>query len=180
MQKMDSQQAWGCTTPLSDQHRLVAQHSDDPEGSSPILTDWCNYERNYVGCSQIATNVPSQAVPLFNPQPHSNPEPQSGLIRHWYAGYAALSAVDTECQVPANDQSFQQNLLPWPQPKSTAELNSIPIPYSDTNYESFEQALTAGDNLATQRLGEPYSNPRQKSRRCVRCWALRKPVILFI
>jgi len=197
MDQPGSQQAWGCLAPLSNQqNHLVPQHGDDPEDLSLTLTDGCDYQWNDVGCSQIATNVPSQAVPLFNPQPHSNPEPHSGLIRRWYARYPAsssfgqspdadlpLSAVDAECQFPVNDQSFQQNLLSWPQPKSVAELNSIPNPYGDTNHESlsgFDQALTAGDPLATQRLGEPHSNTRQKSGRCVRCWALRKPVILFI
>lgn len=188
------QQAWGCSVPLFDQqNHLVAQHDDDPEDLSLTPTDWCDSKWNYMGCSQSAPNVPNLAVPVFNPQPYSNSELHSGLARHLCPGYAAsssfgqppdadlpLSAVDAQCQFPANDHSFQQNLLPWPQPKSTAELNSIPI---RTNYESssgFEQALTAGDALATQRLGEPHSNPRQQSGRCVRCWALRKPVILFI
>ncbi len=212
------QQAWNYSVPQSDQqHHLMAQYDNDPEDLSLTFADWCDYGWNYMGCSQIATNVPNQAVPPFNPQPDSNPEPQSGLVRHWCAGYAAssssgqspdadlpLSAVDAQCQFPANDHSSQQNILPWPQPEPTAELNSIPIPYGDTNYESslgFEQALTAGDALTTQRLGEPHFNPRQKLwknqmkiqkkktkerqkysdfGRCTRCWALCKPVILFI
>lgn len=91
----------------------MAQHDDDPEALSLTLTD---YKWNDVGGSQITTNVPSQAVPLSNPQPHSNPELHSGLIHHWYTGYATyssfgqapdanlpLSAVNTECQFPAND-----------------------------------------------------------------------------
>ena len=191
------QQAWGCSVPLFDQqNHLVALRGDDPEDSSLTLTDWCDYEWNDIGCSQIAINVPNQTVPLFNSQPRSNPEPHSGLVRYWYTGCAAsssfgrspnadlpLSAVDTECQFPAYAQSFQQNLWPWPQLELTAELNSIPIPYGNTKYESpsgFDQALTAGDALATERLGEPRSNPRKESLRCVKCWALRKPVSLFI
>lgn len=88
----------------------MAQHGDDPEDLSLTLTDWCDYEWTDIGCSQIATNVPDQAVPLFNSQPHSNPEPHSGLVRYWYTGYTAsssfgqspdtdlpLSAVDIEC-----------------------------------------------------------------------------------
>ena len=189
VQKMDHPDFLGYSAPLFDQqNHVIAQHGDDSEDLGPPLTDWCDYEWNYVKCSQIATNIPSQAF--------SNPEPHPSLIRPWYRGYAAsssfgkapdadlpLRAVDAECQSSANDQSFQQNLLPWPQPKSTAELNSIPIPYGDSNYESlsgFEQARTAGAAIATQRLGEPHSNIRQSSGRCVRCWALKKPVILFI
>ena len=190
------QQAWGYSVPLSDQqNHLVAQHDDDPEDLSLISADWCDYEWNYMGCSQIAPNVPNQAVPLFNPQLYSNPENHSDLAGYWCAGYAAssnfgqspdadlpLSAVDAQCQFPANDHGFQQNLLPWPQPKSTAEPNPIPIRRGDANYESssgFEQALTASDALATQHLGEPQSYPRKNSGRCVRCWAISKPVILF-
>ena len=180
------QQAWGYTAPLSDQQNVVAQYGDDSEDLSRAPAEW-----NDMGCSQIATDVPHQAVPLLNPQPYSNPEPQSGLARHCYAEYAASSsivqpdaelprsAVDAECQFPTNDQSFQQNLLLWPITKPS----SIPTPYSDTNYETlsgFKQALTASDARATQRLGEPPSYPRQKSGRCVKCWALGKPVILFI
>lgn len=174
------QQAWGCSAPLfQQQNHLVAQHGDDPENSGPPLTDRYDYEWNYVECSQDVTNAPSQAVPLFNPQPYSNPAPHSGLIRHWYAGHAASSsfghsldadlsmrAVDAEGQSPAKDQSFQQSLLPWPQPVPTAELNSTLIPYGDTNYKSisgFEQALTAGAALATKRLEVPHSKPRKKS-----------------
>jgi len=129
VQKMDQpafQQAWGYSVPLSNQqNHLVAQHGDDPEDLSLTLTNWCDYKWNDIGCSQIATNVPNQAVPLFNPQPHSNPEPHSGLVRYWYTGYTVsssfgqspdadlpLSTVDTEYQFLANDQSFQQNLLP--------------------------------------------------------------------
>lgn len=179
--------------PLSDQQN---QHNDDPKDLSFTPTDSRDYMWNYVGCSQIVPNVPNQTVPLFNPQLYSNPEPHSGLFRHWCAEYAAsssfgqspdvdrpVSAVDAQCQFPINDHSFQQTLLPWPQPKSTAELNPIPVPYGDTNYQSsssLEQALTAGDALATQRLGESHSNPQKTSRRCVKCWALRKPVIPFI
>lgn len=180
------QQAWGYSMPPSDQQgHLVAQHGDDPEGLSFPLPKWCEYDWNYMGCSPSATNVSSQTVPLVNPHPHSNPEPHSGLIRHWHAGYAAsssfgqspgadlpLSADDVKRQFPANDQSFQQNLLPWSQPESTTELNFILTAYADTNYELFsgcEQALTAGAALGTQ-----------KSKPCVRCWALRKPVFLFI
>ena len=175
--------------PTKTRHNKVAANNLVQTMDHPGITHWCNYEWNYVECSQSTTNVPSKAVPLLSPQSHSNPEPHSGLIRHWYAGDAAsssfgqspdadlpLRAVDAERQSPVNDQSFKQNLLPWPQPKSNAELNSILIPYGGTNYE----ALTTGAALATQRLGEPHSKPRQKSGRCVRCWALRKPVILFI
>ena len=197
MNQAGFQQAGSYSAPLPDQQTyLGAQHSDDLEDSSLTLTDRCDYEWNSMGCSQIATNVPGQAIPLFNPQPHSSPEPHSGLIRHGYAGYTEssmlgrspdahlpLRAADAECQFPANDQSFQQNLLPWPQPKAAAKLNSIPNPYGDTSYESllgFEQMLTAGDALATQCPGEPYTKPRPKSSRCTRCWALRKPVNLFI
>lgn len=94
-----------------------------------------------------------------------------------------LGAQPGNYHSPANDQSFQQTLLPWPQPKLAAELNSVLIPCSNTSYGStlrFDKALTAGAALATQRLEEPHSNPRQNSGRCVRCWAQRKPVILFI
>jgi hypothetical protein len=149
----------------------VAQHGNDPDGLSLTLTDWSDHDWTYVGCSQIATNVPSQAVPLFNPQPHSNPEPHSGLILHWDAASSTFG------------QSSGADLPLSAVDASTAEVNSILIPYNDTNYESFsgfEQALTAGAALTTQRLGEPHSNPRQNSGRCVRCWALRKPVFLFI
>jgi hypothetical protein len=144
------------------QNHLVAQDGNDPEGLSLTLTDWCDYDWIYVGCSP---NVPGQVVPLFNLQPHST---HSDLIRHWDARHAASSTFG---QSPGAD-------LPL-----SAEVNSILIPYGDTNYESFsgfEQALTAGAALATQRLGEPHSNPRQNSGRCVRCWALRQPVFLFI
>lgn len=120
------------------------QHGGDPEDSSFTFADRCEYEWNYTGGSQIATNNPNQAVPLFSPQLCSNPVPHSGLIRRWYAGYAASSSSG---QSPGADhQSFPQSLVPWPQPKS-----------------------------ATQRPGEPHSNRRQDSGRCVRCWALKKP-----
>jgi hypothetical protein len=172
------QQACGCSAPLYDQqNHLVTQHGDDPEGSSLALTDWCAYDWNHVGYNQIATNVPCQAVPLsaYTASSSFGQSPGADL---------PLSAVDAECQFPANDQSFQQqNLLAWPQPKSTAEPNSILFPYGDTNYEpflGFEQSLTAGAALTTQRLREPHSSPRQKLGRCIRCWALRKPVFLFI
>lgn len=197
MDQLGFQQTRGWSAPLSDQqNHLVAQPGDGPEDLSLTPTGWCNSEWNSVGCSQNAIDAPSQAVPLFTPQPHSNSKPHPGLIRHWYEGYAAsssfrwspdadlpLSAVDVERQTPANDRSSQQTLLLCPYPKKTAELNSILIPYGDTHYEStssLEQALTAGPALATQRFGEPHSNPRQNSGRCVRCWALRKAVILFI
>jgi hypothetical protein len=143
VQTMDQpgfQQACDYSAPLSDQqNHLVAQHGNDPDGLSLTLTDWGDHDWTYVGCSQIATNVPSQAVPLFNPQPHSNPEPHSGLILHWDA------ASSTFGQSPGADLPLSAV------DASTAEVNSILIPYGDTNYESFsgfEQALTAGAALA--------------------------------
>lgn len=79
-----------------------------------------------------------------------------------------LNAVNAGCQFSANVQSFQPTLLTWPQPKPTTDLALS---------SGFEQTLT-GAAPATERLGEPYSNPQQK--RCVRCWAIQKSVILNI
>lgn len=98
---------------------------------------------------------------------YSMPLSASSSFGHLPDAELPLSAVDTDCQFPANGQSF---------PESAAELNSIPIPYGITNYESLSgsaQALPAGD-------AEPHFHSRQNFRRCVKCWAIRKPAILFI
>ena len=188
-----SQQAWGNPQSLPDlQSHLVAQNSDDLKGGSDTFANWYDNIQNYTGCSLIPTNLPSQTVPLFNPQPHFSPEPHTGLIHYCHAGYAASSSfgqspgvelpLSAEYQFSANEQSFQQTFLPLSQPESTAELNLILIPYGDATYDSFsgfEHALTADAALATQRIGEPYFHPRSIGQ-CVRCWADRKPVSLFI
>jgi len=112
-----------------------------------------------IGNTLDVARLPPVPVPLFNPRPHSNPGPHPEP--HWHRGYAASSSFrqssGADPPLSALDAEFQQSLLPWPQPKSNAELNSNLISYGDTNYGSFsgfEQALTAGAALATQRLGE--------------------------
>ncbi len=143
---------------------------------APLLRTAANDSVEY---SQIATNVPSQTL--------SNPEPHPDLVRPSYTRYAACSrfgkASDAHSPLRAVGTECQQNPFPWPQPKSTAELNSIPNSYGDTNYKllaGFKQARTASAITATQRLEEPHFNIRQSSGRCVRCWALKKAVVLFI
>jgi hypothetical protein len=139
---------------------------------------------SYLGCSQITASVPSWVIPPSSFDDSSAAElplsavgagvqfpvePYTGS--DWFRSAASssfgcppaidlfTSAVDAGFQNPASNQSLQQHFLPWPQPIPTTELQSSLIPFS--GYESlsnFEQA------------------PRQRSRRCVRCWALRKPV----
>lgn len=178
MDQPNFQHVWGYSAPLSSQqNHLMAQYSNEPEGLRVTVTDLCDYDWNSVGHSQVAACVPGQAEPLFNPEPHSS------MDRHWYTGHnLPLNVDDAGCQFAANDQNFQQqNLLLWPQPKSTTEPNSSLIPYGDyDSFSGFEQTLATGPAPATQRLGELYSNPRQKSGRCVRCWALKKAVLLLV
>jgi len=132
--------------------------------------------------------------PLPWPLPQSNLEPHSSPICHGSA-YAAfptfelssgtdlpLNAADAG-QLPSNVQSFPQNFLPWPQLQSINTLSSSSIPDNAINYASFSafrQPLTTCPAPATQSLGELCSNPRAKSGQCVRCWAQRKAVFLFI
>jgi len=79
-----------------------------------------------------------------------------------------------------NEQSFHQDLVHWPQAEPTAEPNSILASSDYKPFPSLKQALTSRGALATPRPGDRHYNPRKSSRRCVRCWALRKPVFLFI
>lgn len=158
------QPAGGCLAPLpspEDQASLL------PTGAPMSGTTWD---------SQNASNVLRQAVPPFNPEPYC------GLMRHWYTGYAEFGrSPDADLPLNSMDQTIQPNLLSWAQPKVAAKLKSLPIPYGDINCNTlsgFEQAITAGDAPVTQRLGKSYSNPQH--RRCVRCWALKRQVILFI
>lgn len=146
----------------------MTQHGDDPEGLSRSLTSWSDYDWKE-RCSQIGANVPSQAVPLYNPQPHSafTSFVQSPDIN------LSLSVVDAECQFPANNQ---RNLLSWSDFGSTVQPSSVLVPYSNINHESF----TAHAALPKNRLGKPHSNSRQESGRCIKCWTLRKPVFLLI
>lgn len=144
---------------------------------------------------QFPTNDQSaQPNPLSWPLPQSNLEPHSSPIYHGYA-YAAfptfdlspgidlpLNAADAG-QLPSNVHSFPQNLLPWPQPQSINTLSSSSTPSNTINYASFSafrQPLTTCPAPAAQSLGELNSSPRVKSGQCVRCWAQRKAVFLFI
>lgn len=127
---------------------LFDQHGDDQEALNLTFRGLCDFDWNNMGHGQIASNVTGQAVAVG--------------LNHSQAVFlgfeSPLRAADAICQFPVNVQSFQQNLLPWPQPQSNTELNSC----LDSNYASFsafEQALTAGPAPATQSLGELHSNP---------------------
>ena len=182
------QQSWCYSAPLINQQN---QHDNDPEGLNISLTD---HERNYAGYGRIAANFPSQTIPIFDLQPHSNLEYRPALAYRWDVGCAissslrqtpgadlSLNAGEAGSRYPVKEQSFQQALLPEPQPKSNAELDSILIPYGGTyskSFSDFEQVLTTGAPLVTQRIRDPRSKSQSKPGRCVRCWALRKPVFL--
>jgi hypothetical protein len=129
-------------------------------------------------CQLPANDQSAQPNPLPWPLPQSNLEPHSNAICHGYA-YAAfptlelspgtdlpLNAADAG-QLPFNVQSFSQNLLPWAQPQYAS-------------FSAFRQPLTTCPAPTTQSLGELYSNPRAKSGQCVRCWAKKITVFLFI
>ena len=150
-----------------------------------------DYDSNNMGCSQIATNS-NQAVPLRNPQPHSIQESRFGLVSHCQAEHTTYTAPssfgqpsevnNTLCQFPAIDQISQQDLLPSPQSGLTTTLN-YPLVYSDTSDSSssdFKQSLTDTGTLNAQGLEKPKPYPRQQTGRCIRCWALRKAVFLFV
>jgi len=74
----------------------------DPQGDG-----WTNVRQNH-----IATNVTGQAVAASANLP--------------------LNLADTECILPANDQSAQPNPLPWPLPQSNLEPQSSPICHGPT------------------------------------------------
>lgn len=170
MNQSNFQQAWGYySTPRNNQQSyLVTQHGDDSKCLSRSLTSWSNYgwkER----CSQIGVSVLSQAVPLYNSQPHST---FTSFVQSPGVN-VSLSVVDAECQFPANNQ---RNLLFWPDFGSTVQPSSVLLPYNGINHKSF----TAHAALPQSHLEEPHSNSRQESGRCIRCWTLRKPICLLI
>lgn len=197
MDQPGSQQACGNLESLPNSpNYLVGQRSDELEAAlSETTPKWSDNVGSYVGYNQISSDVPSQAVPLFNPRSYFSPKPHPDPVYHWHPNFAAspsfgqhpgavlpLSAIDAEYQSPANEQELQQNVLLLPQSEPTAKLNSNLIPYADATHElisGFEHTLTSGAAPATQRLGESHSFP-QRAGRCVRCWALRKKVFLFI
>ena len=183
MDQASFQQACGRSVPFfSQQSDLVAQHDDDQEVLTLAFVD---------GHRQIATHVPIHAVPPFDRQLHSTLERQSGLVHDPTAGYAASSSFEPPpCadlappyHFPAIEQAFHPELPLWPQLYPVAGLNPDLVPSGDTNYDSFpgcETAFTTLGSLASQRPTDSHLNPRKNSRRCVRCWALRKPVYLII
>lgn len=103
--QLSFQQAWSYySTPRNNQQsHLVTQHGDDSEGLNRSLTSWSDYGWKK-RCSQIGINVSSQAVPLYNSQPHSvfTSFVQSPNVD------LTLSVLDAEYQFPANNQ---QNFL---------------------------------------------------------------------
>lgn len=137
-------------------------------------------------CQFQAHNMSVQPSLLSWPLSQSYQELGFGPTRHGYA-YTALPASELPLNATdaghfsVNVQSFQQNL--FPQSRLTDTPNSCLIPYHTTNHTSlsaFKQPLTACPALVTQSLGKLHSSPRVESRRCVKCWALRKQVFLFI
>ena len=207
---------------------LFNPQSDDQKDLSLHFRDLFDFDWTNVRQSQIATNVTGQAVavglknsqavfpsfdlplnladtecqlpannqsvkpnPLPWPLPQSNLEPLSSPICHGYA-YAALPTFELSSgtdlplnaadagQLPSNVQSFPQNLLPWPQPQLINSLSSSSIPYNYASFSAFRQPLTTCPAPATQSLKELYFNLRAKSGQCVRCWAQRIAVFLFI
>lgn len=147
----------------------MTQHGDDPEGLSRFLTSWSDYDWKE-RCSQIGASVPSQAVPLYNLQPQSA---FTSFVQSPDVNLLSLSVVDAECQFPANNQ---QNLLSWSDFGSTVQPSSVLVPYSNINHKSF----TAHATLPKNGFRKPYSNSRQESGQCIKCWTVRKLVFLLI
>ena len=114
--------------------------------------------------------------PDSNPKPYSNPEPLFGLVRHCRAISAASAAFSNFGQSPGVDthQSFHS--------KPIAEPDSIPVLYDDTNIKLFSGFTpdTADVSLIIKRFGQLHPDLRHQSARCIRCWILRKSVLLFI
>ena len=178
MDQLGSQQAWGYPAlTLDQQNNLGVEYNRGLES---------NHERNKTRYGQYIANLAAQDT---HPQPHSNPESFSSLTLHYYSEYAATSsfrhalvidlasnASNAGLQFPANGRRFEQDSLLWPQPDPITEPDSNLIPYGEMDHESsstFGQAFTTGTVSAAQRLGQ------SRSRRCVRCWTLKKPVFLF-
>ena len=184
MDQADFQQTHSVPVPLFGEiNDSIGQNGDDQQGLYLTSTGPCGYDWD-VGCIHIPTNVTGQNLPL-------NPAPHAGSIPQWYSNRAALlnsgrSVCDdtslnaAERQFPVNGQSYVHNLLLKPQ-TATTEIQSGS--YSDVNCQSlsgYQHAQIADAALTTRRLEEPIPPTQQRSPRCVRCWALRKPVSLLI
>ena len=121
---------------LSDQqNHLMTQHDDDLKDLSLTFADWCDYEWNYMRCSQIVPNVFNQAILLFNSQPYFNSQPHSDLVRHWCAGYAAFAISD----------SFQMPICRWMQLMHNVNLQSTIIIFNKISFldHSLNQVLSS-------------------------------------
>jgi hypothetical protein len=150
---------------------FVYQHRDDQETISATAGDLYDFYSNNAGHSQIATNFLHRAIELEHSHavfPGFEQSPGVDL---------SLNSASTECQYPANDQSFQQNVLPWPQLQSSS---GNLVPQNDPNHAAiscFQQAHSADLTPGTQRLGGLKRSSRFE--RCIMCRALHKAVFFF-
>jgi hypothetical protein len=129
MDQANFEQAGACAEPflLDQQNVSLVQQGDQPEIGSATIRDLGDFDLNNTGTDQIASNLLD-----LDHSDNLLPAPEQPPSRD-------LSLLHVGCEYLANDESFPQNLVPYPRQSNTEHQCLIPC-HNPNLFPAFGQA----------------------------------------